>query len=96
MVSWGWNDADSETSHIFQVHMDKMSPLWAKKNKKKTDRFDLVCVSDLVFTPQQAIVVVFDAGADEVHAMVLNSKVKISEPEHHPDSGGTRDKRKCK
>lgn len=43
-----------------------------------------VCVSDLVFTPQQAVVVVFDAGADEVHAVVLNSKVKISKPEHHP------------
>lgn len=54
-----------------------------------------VCVSDLVFTPQQAVVVVFDAGADEVHAVVLNSKVKISKPEHHPGSGETGDKRKC-
>lgn len=47
-------------------------------------------VSDLVFTPQQAVVVVFDAGAYEVHAMVLNPEVKISKPEHHP--GTTRKK----
>lgn len=48
-----------------------------------------MCVSlpDLVFAPQQAVVLIIDAGADEVHAVVLNSEVKISKPEHHPGCG---------
>lgn len=51
-----------------------------------------MCVfSNLVFTPQQAVVVVFDAGTDEVHAVVLDSEVKIPKPEHHPGSGETGD-----
>ncbi len=41
-------------------------------------------VSYLVFAPQQAVGLIVDTGADEVHAVVLNSKVEISKPEHQP------------
>lgn len=41
-------------------------------------------VSHLVFGPQQAVVLIVDARADEVHAVVLNSEVEISEPEQQP------------
>lgn len=107
--SSSWS-AEGEIMSTVKLHtfsrnlLTKISPNVLLKN---IDRFDhcvcvcacacacvCVCVSDLVFTPQQAVVVVLDAGADEVHAVVLNSKVKISKPEHHPGSGGTRAERK--
>lgn len=46
--------------------------------------FVSVSLPDLVFAPQKAVVLIIDAGADEVHAVVLNSEVKVSKPEHHP------------
>lgn len=36
----------------------------------------------LVFAPQQAVVLLVDAGADKVHAVVLNSEVEIAKPEN--------------
>lgn len=41
-------------------------------------------VSNLVFAPQQVVVLIVDTGADKVHAVVLNSEVEISKPEHQP------------
>lgn len=45
----------------------------------------ILWVSNLVFAPQQAERLVVDTGADEVHAVVLNSEVKISKPEDQPE-----------
>lgn len=45
--------------------------------------------SDLVLGPQQAVVLIVDAGPDEVHAVVLNAEVEISKPEHR--SGWRKD-----
>lgn len=41
-------------------------------------------MSDLVFAPEQVVGLIVDAGADKVHAVVLNSEVEISKPEHQP------------
>lgn len=41
-------------------------------------------MSNLVFAPQQVVGLIVDTGADKVHAMVLNSEVEISKPEHQP------------
>lgn len=48
--------------------------------------------SHLVFAPQQIVVLIGDTGADKVHAMVLNSEVEISEPEHQPRGRGRKRK----
>lgn len=93
MVSWERHHAYSETTHIFQAHLHQIAPKVLEAKKHGLTIWLCDC-SDLVFTPQQAVVVVFDAGADEVHAVVLDSKVKISKPEHHPGGGETGDKSK--
>lgn len=41
-------------------------------------------MSNLVFAPQQFVGLIVDAGANKVHAVVLNSEVEIPEPEHQP------------
>lgn len=41
-------------------------------------------MSDLVFAPQQVVLLIIDAGAHKVHAVVLYSEVEISKPEHQP------------
>lgn len=40
--------------------------------------------SHLVFAPQQVVGLIVDAGADKVHAVVLDSEVEISKPENQP------------
>lgn len=79
----------SENTHIFQAHKHQTAPKVLEAKKRGLTTRSCEC-SDLVFTPQQAVVVVCDAGADEVHAVVLNSKVEISKPEHHPGGGKNR------
>lgn len=43
-----------------------------------------VALLNLVFAPQQVVGLIVDAGADKVHAVVLDSEVEISKPENKP------------
>lgn len=65
------------TTHMFHSHITEAA-MW----DGGSGAVRLFKGPHLVFAPQQAVVLLVDAGADKVHAVVLNSEVEISKPEN--------------
>lgn len=71
------HDQLKTTTHMFHSHITEAA-MW----DGGSGPVRLFKGPHLVFAPQQAVVLLVDAGADKVHAVVLNSEVEIAKPEN--------------